>query len=348
MNRCLASGAAALSALSLLLFARSSLADGPLAANNAVYVLTIRTDDADDQADAMTRALRARVKQTAGWSLLETNQSFETLAIALKCPAKPDPACLLRIGDQLHANRYIWGTMERRKGPPGQVSADMHMWSRGKVGAEARGAFSDTVKDPGDEGLQLLAADLFNQLGGQPVALAAPAPVGPAAPLPAGHATPPPPPAAPAPESGDIISVGHIEPESKFTARTALAYSTLVLGAGFIAGAIVEAASWVSDSNASTTDRQNVPVSVVDVCSSTSAPAVDACSKSNDAMKASTLGWIFAGIGAGLVATGVSLIVTEHSARPRADEASAATKTRVDVLPSVGPRSGAVGVRVTF
>ena len=66
-------------------------------------------------------------------------------------------------------------------------------------------------------------------------------------------------------------------------------------------------------------------------------------------MKASTLGWIFAGIGAGFVATGVSLLVTDHPASSRkADEATAATKTRVDVLPSVGPRSGAVGVRITF
>ncbi|HEY4012403.1 MAG TPA: hypothetical protein VGM06_03645 [Polyangiaceae bacterium] len=348
MNRCLASGAAALSALSLLLTARPSLADSPPAGGNGIYVLTIRTDDADDQADALTRALRARVKQAAGWSLLETNQSFETLAIALKCPPKPDPACLLRIGEQLHTNRYIWGTMERKKGPPGQVSADMHMWSRGKPGVETRGVFSDTVKDAGDEGLQMLAADMFNQLVGQPVPSASPPPVASAPPLAPAPAPAAAPSAQPA-DSGETISVGHVEPESKFSARKALTYSTLVLGAGFIAGAIVEAASWVSDSNASTADRQNVPVSVVDVCSSTSASAVDACNKSNDAMKASTLGWIFAGIGAGLVATGVSLLVTERPSQPRTtDEASTASKTRVDVLPSVGPRSGAVGVRVTF
>src|SRR5579859_3596369 len=70
----------------------------------AVYVLSVWTDDADDQADALTQALRARVRQTPGWMLLDTTQSFETLSIALKCPSRPDAACLQRIGDQLHAD----------------------------------------------------------------------------------------------------------------------------------------------------------------------------------------------------------------------------------------------------
>jgi hypothetical protein len=346
MNRCIPWSSAALSALATLALARPSLADTPAAAGNGVYVLTIRTDDADDQADALTRALRARVKQTAGWSLLETNQSFETLAIALKCPPRPDPACLLRIGEQLHANRYIWGTMERKKGPPGQVAADLHMWMRGKAGVESRGVFSDTVKDPADEGLQTLAADLFNQLAGLPLAATSPPPVIAGSTAAPPGATPAAPPDATA-DAGETISVGHAEPASKFSARTALAYSSLILGAGFITGAVIEAANWISDSNASTTDRQNVPVTVTDVCSYPSPAAADACNKSSDAMKASTLGWIFAGIGAGLVATGVSLLVTDHP-RTRSDEAATASKTRVDLLPAVGPRSGALGVRVTF
>ena len=81
-------------------------------------MLSLWTDDADDQADALTQALRSRVRQAQGWSLLETPQSFETLAIALKCPPKPDAPCLQRIGDQLHADHYVWGTMARKKGRP--------------------------------------------------------------------------------------------------------------------------------------------------------------------------------------------------------------------------------------
>src|SRR5271155_2756265 len=34
-----------------------------------VFVLTVMTDDADDQAEALTRALRARVEALSGWSV---------------------------------------------------------------------------------------------------------------------------------------------------------------------------------------------------------------------------------------------------------------------------------------
>src|SRR6516164_8095028 len=84
-------------------------AEPPNGRATPVYILTLWTDDSDDQADALTQALRSRVRQASGWSLLETNQSFETLSIALKCPSKPDPPCLQRIGDQLHADHYVWG-----------------------------------------------------------------------------------------------------------------------------------------------------------------------------------------------------------------------------------------------
>src|SRR5277367_2401780 len=70
---------------------------------SAVYILALSTDDADDEADALTRALRGRVRQSDRWTLSETSQSFDTLAIALRCPPRPDAACLGRIGDQLRA-----------------------------------------------------------------------------------------------------------------------------------------------------------------------------------------------------------------------------------------------------
>ncbi|HEY8089040.1 MAG TPA: hypothetical protein VIF09_14370, partial [Polyangiaceae bacterium] len=121
-------------------------AEPPSAKATPVYVLSLWTDDADDQADALTQALRSRVRQAQGWSLLETPQSFETLAIALKCPSKPDAPCLQRIGDQLHADHYVWGTMAHKKGA-GEVTADVHLWSRGKGDAETNESFTDNLKD---------------------------------------------------------------------------------------------------------------------------------------------------------------------------------------------------------
>src|SRR5579863_7411026 len=113
----------ALSAAATITVSLAARADTPNPSAAPVYVLTLSTDDADDQADALTQALRARIRQARGWSIVETPQSFETLAIALKCPPKPDVACLQRIADQLHADHFIWGSLS--KGRPGEVKANV-------------------------------------------------------------------------------------------------------------------------------------------------------------------------------------------------------------------------------
>lgn len=129
-----------------------------------VYVLTVWSDDSDDQADALTQALRAQVRNAPGLSLVDTTQSFETLAIALRCPAKPDAACLGRIGDQLHASDYVWGTLAKHKA--GQVDAELHIWRRGKASADATESYAEDLKDPNDPRLQAIAARIVDNLAG--------------------------------------------------------------------------------------------------------------------------------------------------------------------------------------
>jgi hypothetical protein len=340
MRRLIPFAAGLLCAGAVTLRASPVRADEPSAKAVPVYVLALWTDDADDQAEALTRALRWRATHAPGWSLLETNQSFETLAIALKCPPKPDAACLQRIGDQLKADHYIWGTMDKRKGAGGELNASLHLWTRGKAGADARKAFPDPLGDPSaDESLRTVAADLFGQLTAVSTAPSGPSnaalrPERPEEPI-AG--------AAPA-------DVPKERSDQGFTARTALAYSTLAAGVGFMAASAVEAANWLSDKNTSTDDRKLVPASVTDVCAEPLNPAaVDACNKSRDAVNASTLGWIFGGAGLALVATGVILLTTEHASKEGGGpETSRAASPRLLLSPSVGPRAGALHVRVTF
>jgi hypothetical protein len=147
-----------------LVFFRSvpALAEPPNGKATPVYVLSIWTNDVDDQADALTQALRSRVRQSPGWSLAETNQSFETLSLALRCPPTPNQSCLDRIGDQLHADHYIWGTMAKEKA--GEVSAELRLWVRGKPQVEASEMFNENLKDPGDEALRAVAGRLFAKL----------------------------------------------------------------------------------------------------------------------------------------------------------------------------------------
>jgi len=323
---------------------RVARADPPTAKTVAVYVLTIWTEDADDQADALTKALRLRVLQAPGWSLIEAAQSFETLAIALKCPPSPDGACLQRIGDQLRADHYVWGIMEKNKATPGGVRAELHLWTRGKPSVTAHAAFSDGLKDPSDASLRAIATELFGQLTGADAASVA-TPIPPraepaVAPLPA----PEPPAVASSVSSASATGRG-------FPAQMAIGYTALALGAGALVVSGIEAARWVGDSNDSTNDRQSIPRSVTDVCAEMTRPlAVDACSKSKDAVSASTLAWVFAGVGAALAGTGAWLIAADHAPTRTAngEVAGDASKPRVALWPSIGPRAGTLDVRITF
>ena len=220
---------------------RVARADPPTAKTVAVYVLTIWTEDADDQADALTKALRLRVLQAPGWSLIEAAQSFETLAIALKCPPSPDGACLQRIGDQLRADHYVWGIMEKNKATPGGVRAELHLWTRGKPSVTAHAAFSDGLKDPSDASLRAIATELFGQLTGADAASVA-TPIPPraepaVAPLPA----PEPPAVASSVSSASATGRG-------FPAQMAIGYTALALGAGALVVSGIEAARWVGRS----------------------------------------------------------------------------------------------------
>jgi hypothetical protein len=129
-----------------------------------IYVLSLTTDDVDDQADALTQALRAQVRATPGYALLDSPQSFETLSIALRCPPKPDAPCLQRIGDQLHANQYVWGTVGKQG--PGHLVVEVHLWSRGKPSADASESYGEALKDPSEGPLRALATRLLEQLTG--------------------------------------------------------------------------------------------------------------------------------------------------------------------------------------
>jgi hypothetical protein len=132
-----------------------------------VHVIALDSDDAsEDQADALTAAMRQRVRNAPTLQLAESNQSLATLLPALKCPTRPDSACLQRIGDQLKTDRFFWGnvvkaTMSR------QVVAEVHLWTRGKPEQVAKETYSDNLKDQNDDALKRIATQLFERLTGQ-------------------------------------------------------------------------------------------------------------------------------------------------------------------------------------
>lgn len=153
---------AAQATLFVLFFSSGALAQPK--STGALHVLTFDSDDAEDQADALSTALRSRVRSSPGWNLAETSSSLSMLTAALKCPQKPDAACLQRIGDQIKSDKFVWGVVS--KSGKGQLSAEAHFWTRGKPDIYARESFSDNLKDPNDDNMKRLAGHLWDKLTG--------------------------------------------------------------------------------------------------------------------------------------------------------------------------------------
>jgi hypothetical protein len=147
----------------VLLGATIAHADPPGPGVLPLQVVAIQSDDAEDQADALTAALRSRVRALHGFSLAEGDFALEVLTVGFKCGETPDEACQARIADHIHADRYIWGTLKRSK-TSRQVTADLHFWSRGRPAIRSQSIYSDNLTTPGDDVLKRLADDMLAKL----------------------------------------------------------------------------------------------------------------------------------------------------------------------------------------
>jgi len=127
-----------------------------------IHIISIQTMDADDQAEALTKALRNAVRATPGWSQGEGDYSLEVLTLSLKCSDPPDANCQSRIADQIRADRYVWGVLDKNK--TGNVSAELHFWVRGKGTTDHKIEYSANLTEAQDESLKKLAVDALNKL----------------------------------------------------------------------------------------------------------------------------------------------------------------------------------------
>ncbi len=91
------------------------------------------SDDAERQADALSSALRSRARLQPGWTVSDNTDSIALITAApLRCPSHPDATCEKHIGEQLKTDKFFWGNVH--KVGPGQLSAEVHYWQRGKAG----------------------------------------------------------------------------------------------------------------------------------------------------------------------------------------------------------------------
>jgi hypothetical protein len=131
-----------------------------------IHVISIQTPDADDQAEALTKALRMAVRAMPGWSLADGDYSLEVLALSLKCPEPIDAGCQSRIADQIRTDRYVWGILAKGKG--NSVTGELNFWVRGKGTSKVPVDYSANLTEAEDESLKKLASDSINKLTGGP------------------------------------------------------------------------------------------------------------------------------------------------------------------------------------
>ena len=130
-----------------------------------ISVISVQTDAADDQAEALTRALRNAVRAMPGWSLGEGDFSLEVLTLSLKCAEPPDASCQSRIADQIKSDRYVWGTIEKKGAT---VKGALNFWVRGKGTSKVPVDYTSNLTDSTDDTLRRIAATAINELTGGP------------------------------------------------------------------------------------------------------------------------------------------------------------------------------------
>ncbi len=166
MTRAQRTGLAAMLALSACLAcSEAARAAEPSPAALPITVVALRTDDAYDQAGALTQALRSAVKETPGWSVGEGDFSLEVLTLSLQCEDVPDAGCQARIADQIKSDRYLWGVLRKSDT---DVEGALHLWTRGKPATSVPVKHSANLTEANDEPLRKIAADAIAALTGGP------------------------------------------------------------------------------------------------------------------------------------------------------------------------------------
>lgn len=154
--------------LSLFVLPRMAHADQPGPHTVPVAVLTFDSEDAPDQADAITGALRSRIRAAQGWSLIETTQSLGMMTTALRCSTRPSEECQAKISDQIKSERFIYGYVS--KGPtPGAVTTEVHFYQKGKEDTVIKETYAENLKDANDDTLGKIAGRIIERLGGTAV-----------------------------------------------------------------------------------------------------------------------------------------------------------------------------------
>lgn len=134
-----------------------------------VAVVAVKSDEALDQAEALTQALRKAVRDSDGWSLGEATQALEFLMVKMNCTEPIDAACEARIAEVIKADRYLWCVINFEQGNATSVVGELNFFVRGKGTNKIPVQYSANLTDPNDDTLVKLARGWVEEVtGGSP------------------------------------------------------------------------------------------------------------------------------------------------------------------------------------
>ena len=135
------------------------------AADKTLQVLTIASDDAFNQAQALTTALKRAVDNAGYYKLGSGDFSLEVMAVALNCPVPPDERCLEKIGEKVGTDAFVWGTM-RRAGD--EITATLELWQKKGTRPQTQVRYSEKISDGADDELFKIAQGALSKLMSEP------------------------------------------------------------------------------------------------------------------------------------------------------------------------------------
>lgn len=333
----------AMVACAITLATSAARADAPGPNALPIQVIAVRSDDAEDQADALTAALRNRVRALRGYSLGDGDYALEVLTLGLKCGEVPDEACQSKIGNQIHADRFVWGSVKRSKSAR-QVVAELHLWTRGRPSTKTEFTFSDNLTAPGDDGLRRLVDEALGVLLERqkpPAAATAAAPRSSAPKAPAATTAAPDPPA----EGSGADGAGGESSGSNL--HSTLGWTGIGVGTAFIAAGIYSVVRVSEIQNDDSVERYRQGFhSDVDSCAQAEAgvnsPIAGAATPTemqdfcSTAKTFQALEFVFFGLGAITAGAGIYFLATDSNAT------AARSKPYFAVTPPVGRSGGRV------
>jgi hypothetical protein len=333
-------------ACTIMLATSASRADAPGPNAPPIQVIAVRSDDAEDQADALTAALRNRVRALRGYSLGDGDYALEVLTLGLKCGEVPDEACQNKIGNQIRADRFVWGSVKRSKSAR-QVVAELHLWTRGRPSTKTEFTFSDNLTAPGDDGLRRLVDEALSVLLERQKAPTAATAAAPRTPPPKTPAAATAPAAAPEPSAEGPSADGAGGESSGSSLHSTLGWTGIGVGSAFIAAGIysVVRVSAIQNDDSVEKYRQGFH-SDVDSCAQAEAgvnsPIAGAATPTemqdfcSTAKTFQALEFVFFGLGAITAGAGIYFLATDNNA------SAARSKPYFAVTPPVGRSGGRV------